>query len=254
MIIDCISDLHGYLPDLPGGDLLIVAGDCTASDEVPQWVEFYNWFKTQDYRKKVLVAGNHDGFLTHCIPTAETRLLGVDLDDDWYEYLCDSFTVFEGVKIYGSPWTPLFYDWHFMLKRGEQIKQKWDLIPSDTNILVTHGPPHGVLDRTNQTRWARDPSCGCEELKIAIERVKPKLHVFGHIHGSYDTKPKLWDDDSLTWFANCSHCNEDYEPVNEPIRFEYSIDDGLHSVREVLGPKGNPNKEETCFAQLEKPS
>lgn len=244
MIIDCISDLHGAFPELGGGDLLIMAGDCTSNDRVPAWCNFFKWFARQQYKNKILVAGNHDGFLASCISTQESReLLGADHEDPGHEYLLanrftikhqtpnsiakemvgvgtdnfnylidNNFTV-EEFNIWGSPWTPEFYDWHFMKERGEELREVWQKIPDDTDILVTHGPPFGILDKNKMGE-----PCGCEELTKAVERIKPKLHVFGHIHGGYGRMERTWTDGSKTIFVNAAHMNEDYEPENEPIR------------------------------------
>ena len=118
-----------------------------------------------------------------------------------------------GIKIYGSPWQPWFYDWAFNLARGSEIKEKWDAIPTDTNILVTHGPPHGILDQTSSGEHA-----GCEELlKTVRGRVRPRYHVFGHIHEAYGTER---DPNYNIVYVNASTCNLRYAPVHAPIVFE----------------------------------
>ena len=238
MIIDCISDLHGELPPLKGGDLLICAGDCTANDKIAQWVVFFDWLKGQDYKHKVLVGGNHDGFLERCISSKEARILfeeaGEEMDPMPCEYLCDSGLEIEGLKIWGSPWTPRFYNWHFMLDRGERIRQKWALIPDDTDILVTHAPAWGILDRSY-----RGDNIGCEDLyDRLIELRKLKLHVFGHCHEGYGrqfaytsmenaSSPEefmqfMFDDSKCVGGGrlsiNCSIMNREYESVNKPQR------------------------------------
>ena len=109
MIIDCISDLHGYQPKLDGGDLLIVAGDLTARDLESQYRQFIYWLDQQDYKKKIIIAGNHDGELQQNPGLFKFTV---------FDYLCDSQSVFQDLKIWGSPWTPTFYDWHFMKNRG----------------------------------------------------------------------------------------------------------------------------------------
>lgn len=208
MIIDLISDLHGETPEMPGGDLLIVAGDLTATDELKQYETFVRWLNTLDYKKKIVIAGNHDGL----IESEGAQLLKWAADT---EYLQDSGTEFGGLKIWGSPWTPEFCDWHFMKKRGDEITAKWDLIPDDIDILVTHGPPAMILDRADA--WApQSKHVGCADLCDALPRLKNlKLHVFGHIHESYGKEIK----NGVT-FVNCSHMNRAYEPVNEHIRVE----------------------------------
>ena len=211
MIIDCVSDLHGFYPVLEGGDLLIVAGDLTATDTPAEYVKFYSWLHKQPYRHYIFIAGNHDGLieageaLTDCL--ANTT------------YLCDSGTEFEGLKIWGSPYTPTFSNWHFMEERGEAIKKHWDLIPDDIDILITHGPPQGILDEVFS--YCDFENVGCDDLLEAVGRVKPKLHVFGHIHEGYGMyRPNLGfvDCPGYPIFVNASHVNEHYEPVNKPIR------------------------------------
>lgn len=231
MIIDCCSDLHGEYPTLMGGDLLIVAGDITACDKLNQWKEFFQWLKKQPYDKKIVIAGNHDGFFKSGFPMNQKeandlkevqdflKVMGEDIDVD-FEYLCDFGTEYKGLKIYGSPWTPEFCNWHFMLPRGEQLKEKWDLIPDDTDILITHGPAMGILDSVYRVAYSKLDRVGCADLRDAVERVRPKLHVFGHIHASYGhTILKLEDKHVIC--VNAAHMNEDYEAVNPPIRIIY---------------------------------
>lgn len=223
MKITCISDLHGFYPELPGGDLLIVAGDLTANDK--DYGLFQMWLFQQDYRKIVVIAGNHDGYLEK-----EPNIF-----DHPICYLCDSGTEFEGLKIWGSPYTPEFGNWHFMKKRGQEMKEVWDKIPKDVDILITHGPPYGIMDKvfTGGTTYhsARVPtydSVGCEELRQRLygESIKPKLHIFGHIHEGYGTCQML-DFPGVT-FVNASIMNEHYQPVNKPINItlkkEWSIE------------------------------
>lgn len=211
--ICCISDLHGSYPDLNGGDVLICAGDCTARDRVIDWMEFFDWFKAQDYKHKVLVGGNHDGYLERCISSKDEReLLGNGYEDQGFEYLCDSGIEIEGLKIWGSPWTPRFCDWHFMLTRGERIRQKWAMIPDDTNILVTHGPAHGCLDKAKRDNERGYQRVGCADLAMRLQDLKDlKAHVFGHIHEEYGTKEGRY------LSVNCALMNERYEFVNKPI-------------------------------------
>lgn len=210
MIIDCISDLHGYKPKLEGGDLLIVAGDLTARDTKNQHEEFKEWLVNLPYEKKVVIAGNHDGFLT----SFSEVFLGPTCI-----YLRDCAFEFKGIKIYGSPWTPEFLNWHFMKKRGKEIEEVWDKIPMDTEILITHGPPYGVLDKVNlSSRGDKFKLAGCEELRIALERVKPKLHVFGHIHSEGGKQLLFKHQGPNTICVNAAIMDEDYNPVHQPVR------------------------------------
>jgi len=221
MNIDCISDLHGHLPDLEGGDLLIVAGDITAHDKVPEWVKFFSWLEEQNYRKKILIAGNHDGFLGKCCSSKESQLMGLREEYD-FEYLFDSGIEFEGIKIWGSPWTPTYFNWHFMKDRGEQIRAMWNKIPLDTNILVTHGPAFGMLDKNRKGEY-----CGCQDLADVIDDLKDlKLHVFGHIHEAYGKRYQAYTTNAVNFDVipsghlsiNASLMNDFYYIVNKPIR------------------------------------
>lgn len=200
MIIDCISDLHGCKPALQGGDLLIVAGDLTARDTPFEYFKFFNWIANTPYKKIIVIAGNHDGL------AQSEDLLSIGKND--FEYLQDSGTEYEGLKIWGSPWTPEFCNWHFMKEKGEPMKAVWDLIPLDTDILITHGPPFGVLDKNTRNR------CGCVQLIDRIPLLNNlKLHVFGHIHEGYGQ-----ENIRGTTFVNASIMNGNYKPVNKPIR------------------------------------
>lgn len=215
MIIDCISDLHGCKPVLQGGDLLIVAGDLTPRDNLYEYENFFEWLAHQQYKKKILIAGNHDGLLEkRSAKEVANELCRMGADN--FEYLCDSACEFEGYKIYGSPWTPTFCDWHFMKDRGEPIKEMWDLIPDDTEILITHGPPFGIQDQVKYSSKAKEGKfAGCEELRNAIDHrlKKLKLHVFGHVHEGYG---KVIVNGVI--HVNASIMDEEYRPVNKPIR------------------------------------
>lgn len=216
MIVDCLSDLHGFYPKLEGGDLLIIAGDLTARDSCDEHEHFKEWVLNQNYTRKILIAGNHDGHIEKCeLPRY----------DDGIDYLQDSGTEFEGLKIWGSPWTPPFCNWHFMLPPNK-IKKKWDLIPDDVDILVTHGPPYGILDHVEiSSRGDEFKHAGCKHLRDTLDRIKPKLHVFGHIHecGGQQMilkRPGIGDENN-TICVNASIMDEHYKPVNKPIRIEF---------------------------------
>jgi len=194
-----ISDTHTQHRsiDVPNGDVLIHAGDITGRGD-PKVVRDFNAFLGElPHRHKIVIAGNHD-FCFERDPEPTEKLLTS------CTYLRDSAVTVEGLKVYGSPWQPWFFDWAFNLQRGEEIRAKWDLIPDDTDILVTHGPPHGILDRT-----MRGKDVGCRDLREAIERVRPRVHVFGHIHEGYGRY-----DDGQTLFMNASSCDFSYRPVN----------------------------------------
>lgn len=213
MKVDCISDLHGFYPNLEGGDLLIIAGDMTACDDTAGWLRFYKWINNQKYKKVVFIAGNHDHALEGLIPGSSKPKSEMDFD-----YLCDSGTEFEGVKIWGSPWSLWFAG---INKRctaftgsEEDLKSKWDLIPKDTNILITHSPPYGILDETDDGRHVGSWYLRCLVTSSYFQNLN--LHAFGHIH---ECGGRLLDTQT-TKFVNASYVNEDYKPVNQVMQFE----------------------------------
>jgi predicted phosphodiesterase len=231
MIIDCISDLHGQLPELEGGDLLIIAGDFTSRDTEEEHVRFCSWLSLQDhYRKKIIIAGNHDNMWFKI--KAQKGLDPINPNYEWFEYLCDSGTEFEGLKIWGSPWTTKFKGMNphcmaFTVDTDEELAEKWALIPDDVDILITHCPPYGILDKVHRKGKHvktlnnlndEDLHCGSRSLRaytLSGNKFKnKKLHIFGHIH---EGGGKVIDMISCK-FINASHVNERYKPVNKPIR------------------------------------
>ena len=229
MKIDCISDLHGYYPPLEGVDVLILAGDYTASNRLVQWVEFFSWLKEQEYRKKILIGGNHDGFFEigssrnqrEASEVEELQRLLKEQDEmnalD-FEYLCDSGTTFEGLNFWGSPYTPTFCNWNFMKERGPEIRAHWDLIPQNTHVLITHGPPLGILDKVQYSSKAlREGHAGCADLREAVERIQPRLHVFGHVHEGYGEMILKCTPKDVRC-VNAAIMNAFYHPANQPIR------------------------------------
>lgn len=214
MKITLISDTHNkhnqVTATLPGGDLLLHAGDTTGMGYKHELQQFMKWYNNLDYTHKVFIAGNHDwGFQTE--PEMTKELL------EFYDkitYLQDNTTEIDGVKIYGSPWQPEFYDWAFNLPRmGWELEQKWSDIPLDTDILITHGPAWGYLDTVKGT----SVPLGCELLTERIKVVKPKIHVCGHIHTGYGYK---FDGD--THFFNAAVLNEQYNFTQKPFTFDWN--------------------------------
>lgn len=202
MRIVLISDTHGLHEsvDVPPGDLLVHAGDLTKVGEVEEVEAFARWFAALPHRHKVVVAGNHD-FLFQDDPDLARALLGDAT------YLEDSGARVEGLRVWGSPWQPWFYDWAFNLQRGAPLAEKWALVPQSTDVLVTHGPPRGILDLTSG-----GDRVGCEELGLARARIRPRLHVFGHIHESYGVHR---GDGVLS--VNACNCDSRYRPSNPPV-------------------------------------
>jgi Icc-related predicted phosphoesterase len=217
MKITLISDTHNkhkYITDdLPGGDLLIHAGDISSMGYEHEIREFCKWYNSLDnYTNKVFIAGNHDwGFQINTEKIKEIL--------DFYgniTYLQDN-EVLVGeklVSIYGSPWQPEFYNWAFNLQRkGVELKEKWDNIPNNTDILVTHGPAYGYVDKV----IGRVENLGCELLTERIKQLKPKIHVCGHIHSGYG-----YTFDGNTHYINASVLNESYIYYNKPLTIDWN--------------------------------
>ncbi|HMO82131.1 MAG TPA: metallophosphatase domain-containing protein [Pyrinomonadaceae bacterium] len=213
MRIVCISDTHNCNEQInvPDGDLLIHSGDATINGSSAEIAAFDAWFSSLPHKHKIFVAGNHDWLFERDNALARSML------DDSVVYLQDSSVEIDGLKIYGSPWQPRFFDWAFNLMRGPELAEKWRLIPNDIDILITHGPPKGILDEVPRN-WGIE-NTGCEELRKRMEQIagsgRIKLHVFGHIHCGYGTH-----DEFGVKFVNASTCDEQYRPTQPPIVFD----------------------------------
>ena len=226
MIIDVVSDLHGCKPALQGGDLLIVAGDLTARDTHAEYLKFFHWLANTPYKKRIVIAGNHDNL-------AQTEdILSISKGD--FEYLCDSGTEFEGLKIWGIPWSKRFIGMNPKCMAFTYYDENWfydekvDKIPVDMDILITHSPPYGILDEVKlegQFKLSEPPlqmyeHVGSKSLYNWLKYVgRPQLHVFGHIHEAYGQKEVFPTyNDKMMISINASIMNEHYEPVNKPVR------------------------------------
>ena len=176
MKIICISDTHERHGNLtvPDGDMLIHAGDITSTGDKEDLIKFNNWLGNLPHKYKIVIAGNHD-FYCEAHPEETRQILSNAI------YLNDGGVLIEGFNIWGSPISPTFHHWAFMKNRGEEIRKHWEMIPENTNILITHCPPSGILDKTDSGKKE-----GCKDLlEIVQEKIKPRLHVFGHIHEAY---------------------------------------------------------------------
>jgi Icc-related predicted phosphoesterase len=212
--IVCLSDTHNSHESIsvPDGDVLIHAGDATNRGTEREVEDFLVWYSQLPHRHKIYVAGNHDWLYEN--DNRRARFLTAHYG---IIYLQDSFVEIENLKIYGSPWQPRFFNWAFNLNRGAEMAEKWTLIPPDTDVLITHGPPHGILDEV--PRQFGFENTGCEELLNRVEEIaafgKLKAHIFGHIHGGYGTQ-----DFFGVKFINAANCDEGYNPTQPPIDFD----------------------------------
>ncbi|MCU0704978.1 MAG: metallophosphatase domain-containing protein [Fimbriiglobus sp.] len=172
LTIVAISDTHGRHRELtvPPGDLLLFAGDLSNHGFPEDITDFNDWLGSLPHPHKVMICGNHDFHFERDPADARRRITHAT-------YLQDSGVEVCGLRIWGSPWQPRFFDWAFNLDRGPEIAAKWALIPDDTDVLITHGPPAGILDKTS-----RGEATGCVDLLWRLQELKPQLHLFGHIH------------------------------------------------------------------------
>jgi hypothetical protein len=205
-------------------NILIHSGDCTNVGKKDEVKNFIHWIQNlKGFDDKIFIAGNHDMTFEKKPDWFYEFINEENLSQSDCTYLEDNGIVIEDpnlsrpIKFYGSPWQPQFFNWGFNLPRnGSELESKWRQIPNDTDILITHGPPHGIND-LNPINY----SCGCELLKLRVDELKPLVHVFGHIHYSNGTR---YIDNSL--YVNASICNEQYEPINKPFVISLNEIDG----------------------------
>ena len=203
MRIVCISDTHGLTDNLtiPDGDVLVHAGDFCSFGNKMELSRFNDFLSKLPHKHKVFIAGNHD------VPVEMEGREFVKKQIPQGVYLQDSAVEIDGLKFYGSPWQPEFCNWAFNLPRGRELDRMWRLIPKDTDILITHGPPAGIMDVVGSGERV-----GCADLRRYVGTIKPKVHVFGHIHEGYGMEEK-----DGTLFINASTCTGNYRPTNPPI-------------------------------------
>ena len=215
--IVCISDTHGlhgniaYGSKLPKGDVLVCTGDICRQGTGREVEKFCPWLGKQDYKYKIVIPGNHDIFME-----SHPERVRSMIEAAGGIYLCDEGITINGLHFYGSPWSSEIEnasrEWAFTIPSEfpSVINEYWEKIPTNTDVLLTHTPPYKTLDSFK--RYGKTHHVGCPYLVSALERIKPKLHVFGHIHDSYG---KCERDGMIS--VNASICNEDDRHVNKPI-------------------------------------
>ena len=197
-----VSDLHGYLPEVPHCEVLIVAGDvCPIVDHSVDfqlgWLDtnFRTWLENSNAKNIIGIAGNHDFAF-------EKRAKAIEnLELPWL-YLRDSSYKYQGIKYYGLPWIPNLQAWAFYAN-DLTLERKYKVIPSDVDVIISHGPPKGFCDQN-----INHHPCGSEGGLRALRRVQPKAFVCGHIHEAYGRQ----DDGALTTVYNVSYVDVDYKP------------------------------------------
>ncbi len=216
-----ISDTHGdhRKVKIPECDVLIHCGDFSLDDSIGPTLDFLRWFDAQPAYHKIFIAGNHDR-IAETDPAFFSKAVAGFAPNCYY--LQDSGCMIKGLRFWGSPVTPRFYNWAFNRDRGEDIKRHWDMIPGSTDVLITHGPPQEILDLSNNWNEATgkkfDDHLGCQDLHQAVIRIKPKLHCFGHIHGSGGKLVEIGG----CKFVNASLMDESYSLVQRGVSLQIS--------------------------------
>lgn len=212
MKIIALSDTHTYHDNitLPEGDVLVHAGDFCLSGDQKEVIKFNKWLESLSFKQIIIIPGNHDRIV-------ETMILrGTDPKSFFSNatLLIDESIEVDGVKFYGSPWQPEFFNWAFNLPRGTMLREKWKMIPDDTDVLITHGPPYGILDECPDMHdRSKMANVGCKDLlDEVVNRVKPTAHIMGHIHECAGAIMQ-----NGIHFINASVCTRDYKPTN-PIQ------------------------------------
>lgn len=207
MRVVCLSDTHGMhnvigdpstgFTHLPEGDVLVHAGDALGHGRAVELYAFLNWMNDRPHKHKIYVAGNHDA-----ICEEQPSFVRGLCEKHGIHYLFDSGVTIDGVKFWGTPYTPMFFNWHFMAEEPD-LMEHWENIPDDTDVLISHGPPFGILDQSTRT-----DRCGSPALSYHLARMKNlKGHIFGHIHHGRGVKT-VGD----TTFVNAAFLNDSYDP------------------------------------------
>jgi len=195
-----ISDTHNQHKniEIPDGDILIHSGDATIAGTAVEVQNFNLWLGTLPHRHKIFVPGNHDFLFERDLNQAISLLTNATL-------LIDQEIKIEGLRIYGTPWVPQFGFWAFM-RKDMHLDQTFEKIPDDLDILISHGPPFGILDNGGFG------FSGSMTLMKAVYRAQPEFHLFGHIHEGYGKH-----EDSQTSYFNSALCHSSlFKITKEP--------------------------------------
>lgn len=220
-----ISDTHEYHDQVkvPDGDILIHCGDWTNRGEPLAIQKFFYWFTNQPHKYKVCIPGNHELSLEGKQRPEVLRLINEYVNNTENLYFLENSSVeIEGIRFYGAAATPYFHGWAFNFQRGKDIAIEWKKIPENVQVLITHGPPHGILDMVQDTasNKGRDLHQGCEELAKKIKELKQlKIHVFGHLHTDGGKQTVV----NNIIHANAAICTEQYSPTNPPIVIDLEV-------------------------------
>lgn len=248
MKIVAISDTHGYLPTLQPCDVVVMCGDILPLniqrnyEASLAWLSgpFQSWALNLDCKKVVFIAGNHD-FVFEQLYNEHVHVMGrmsshstlqftpericstlFQMDDEYDPkliYLCDSFFKYEGVKFYGTPWCPSLSNWAFYGDK-EHLLDKFNKIPFDTDVLITHCPPkYGLQGVVLETNWNYMSDFGCVELQQVLDELFADRDMWvlsGHIHSGKHDIEKF----NNIKYRNCSLKDENYNEAYQPFVFE----------------------------------
>jgi Icc-related predicted phosphoesterase len=218
MKLIAISDTHGkhkQIDRIPDGDVIIHAGDITNQGEIHVLDNFSEWFAALPHAHKIFISGNHDRCLDR--DNDQKREILKMFAERGLIYLENSGVEIDGVYFHGNAHTPIWHSqWAFNLPRdSDELKAQWDMIPKNTNVLITHGPPYGILDRAQRGVFDYE-NTGCNLLSQRIRRLPNlKAHIFGHIHSDSGTA----EEDGV-FYVNAAICNDMHNPKNPPRTFE----------------------------------
>jgi Icc-related predicted phosphoesterase len=210
MRVCLISDTHGKhgVLRVPECELLVHCGDFSRGGRTRQQLDdTLAWMARQAVAHRILVAGNHDFFCEREPAAARAACAAAGV-----RYVCDEALEIAGVRIWGSPVTPAFHSLAFNRERGAEIRATWDLIPSDLDLLITHGPPRGLGDRV-----FFGAHVGCEDLLTAVRRARPLIHAYGHIH---EARGEYRLADLPTRFLNVANSPLIFGPPRPPVIVE----------------------------------
>lgn len=234
-----ISDTHKLHDEIivPECDVLIHSGDIGGRTNLKELKSFLNWFDKQPAAYKIFIAGNHDGVLSKDLTLDDNYHLsevGKMMSKTEYEqgqeliqeykninYLLNTGVWIGGLHFWGSPYTPSFHrrNWWFNRDRGEEISKEWAKIPSDVHVLITHGPPYGIMDYVENKRMENDYDnhVGCGDLLGVIKKrlLNLKLNCFGHLHYSYGIMGQYVSNTRYVLFSNGSVVDEEYNIVGK---------------------------------------
>lgn len=213
-----LSDTHlqHNLTNLPSGDVLCHSGDFLNSGSYKNWLKFKNHLLVTavNFKYVLLVPGNHDHFVENDTQFVREELKGTNIT-----LLVDEEIEIEGKRFYGSPWTPRFGPWAYMKDRGKDLAAVWANIPEGLDVLITHGPPVGIMD---DVKIGGRINVGCVDLKARLLKMKdpPKVMVFGHIHRDFGDHNTFYHPKLPTLFINASICDNNYDPINSPVVYD----------------------------------